>query len=1095
MNGLKMKKYPRIYSLSTVGIIHHHNNDYIFHPTRTDFIGDSGSGKSIIADLLQLIFVGSSVFKSATVTVKDKREPDGLVLRSPGKSTDYGYAFVNLEVNDGKFITVGAYLESNSKTTRPFIIQASLSIEQEKISPMLKPLYASDFQNEEYIFPLDEMYEMMEDRELVFKDWQRISFFHKVLYKNEILPLDLAYNDKILRDYAKIIQSFSRGKELDTSKSSSLLDFLFGQEKGKEFINKYKLLVEEIEKNAVDYGKNNQEIILLTQKCLEVSELYKALVEKKEVEKRFRTSQYLFEQRLYIFNKNKLKNELRSFIIARNDLIKLQILANHDVEHAKGTIREKEMDYEEACNIFDEWKQKRILLDQSMKLIKQLNILPDCLNQYYEQYRIQKKNYSCYKELNNKMIDSRMKKMFVDSGWKKGVTTGNDIFRKRTDELRERLSQLEVVEKLHDINNSDSLVRWALSLQRNFTKEEESLIFHFQKYGLNKHNSPKNADRYVYSPHDLLNNKQIELDNDGFWINLGGVKEFICYVAKQHLNTDRELIMKYFQAQVVNIQHEKKVLKEEFELWNNLYEIVNSLELPSRSLDVFFNHPDIVNFQEIALLNTSPEYMQQYVDILAKKDLIVQLEYKVKEEKDLLYSQLVQTKNIIKIFPNQIQRITESLETISTKIQVQKKEWDNLLLNEIFPEYKKEDYIYAENKIEFFRDELSYLENTLNKCDELIHSVANLKVQEMNLETLISEYKLLYKILPVFVTSPAISKDSVDNLKEKYIDRNAIYINQYNRIVKDFLSNEGHRFETSHDFKELIAYLLPDLFPEDMIIEEEVVERIRKRLKDINDKNRELNNKKIIKINDLLIQVKKQVEMQWDLIRRINRFFTSTNKKISGSYSMKLEKTDSVQFPIKWLSQFKLKVSLFDNMDDLFEVSILNELNTQVSIREKIMTAFREITNNYSKDVTLEELLNPNSYIELALDMKNRNGRNNKGSTGQTYAAIALLCIARLSIVGNNKGQEKGMRFMPIDEAEGLGSNFELLSDIAEKYDYQILTFSINPLGRYNEQHVYILNRNPDADEEVNYDPIEIRSRNDINQELAKFINVDNYGE
>ena len=41
-----MKKYPRIYSLSTIGIIHHQKNDYIFHPYCTDFIGDSDSGKS-----------------------------------------------------------------------------------------------------------------------------------------------------------------------------------------------------------------------------------------------------------------------------------------------------------------------------------------------------------------------------------------------------------------------------------------------------------------------------------------------------------------------------------------------------------------------------------------------------------------------------------------------------------------------------------------------------------------------------------------------------------------------------------------------------------------------------------------------------------------------------------------------------------------------------------------------------------------------------------------------------------------------------------------------------------------------------------------
>jgi len=41
---------------------------------------------------------------------------------------------------------------------------------------------------------------------------------------------------------------------------------------------------------------------------------------------------------------------------------------------------------------------------------------------------------------------------------------------------------------------------------------------------------------------------------------------------------------------------------------------------------------------------------------------------------------------------------------------------------------------------------------------------------------------------------------------------------------------------------------------------------------------------------------------------------------------------------------------------------------------------------------------------------------------------------------------------------------------------------------------VYILNRNLDAEEDVNYAPIEIRSRNDIDPELAKFINLSDYG-
>ena len=545
---------------------------------------------------------------------------------------------------------------------------------------------------------------------------------------------------------------------------------------------------------------------------------------------------------------------------------------------------------------------------------------------------------------------------------------------------------------------------------------------------------------------------------------------------------------------MANIEQEKKAIEEELEQWNKLYDIVNSLDAPARSIEVYIHKPEIKTFQEIAVLNISPEQIQHSVKSLAEKDLIEQSEKKAKEELALRYEQFTQNKAIIETFPSLIQRISSLLNRISIKIEPYKADWNTLLLTQTIQAYKEDDYINADNKTEFSKDELTILSTALSRCDELMQSVINLKNQKNHLNMIEAEYISLYTDLPSINSYSAVSKESVEEANKLHIQNSIAYINQYTNMVKDFIPNEQYKFETSHDFKELITNLLPDLFPEDMIIEEEVVDRIKKKLEDINEKNRELNNKKISKIQDLLTEVKRQIEAQWDEIRRINRFFASGRKKISGVYNMKLEKTESLQFPVSWLSQFKYKTSL-ENMEDIFEGSILNELNTQVSIREKIMKAFCEMTNNYSKDITLEDLLNPNSYIELSLDMKNHFGRNNKGSTGQTYAAIALLCIARLSIIGNkNKAQEEGLRFMPIDEAEGLGSNFDLLSDIAEKYDYQILTFSINPVGKYSEQHVYILNRNLDAEEDVNYAPIEIRSRNDIDPELAKFINLSDYG-
>ncbi|UVV55855.1 DNA repair protein Rad50 [Bacteroides fragilis] len=108
------KKFPRIYSLSTVGIRNHYNSDYRFHPFRTDFVGDSGVGKSIIADVLQLILVGEREFKSATDS-SSEREARKLIIER------YGYVFLNIAIDTDKFIVIGMYISATS--IDPFIIR------------------------------------------------------------------------------------------------------------------------------------------------------------------------------------------------------------------------------------------------------------------------------------------------------------------------------------------------------------------------------------------------------------------------------------------------------------------------------------------------------------------------------------------------------------------------------------------------------------------------------------------------------------------------------------------------------------------------------------------------------------------------------------------------------------------------------------------------------------------------------------------------------------------------------------------------------------------------------------------------------------
>ena len=205
----------------------------------------------------------------------------------------------------------------------------------------------------------------------------------------------------------------------------------------------------------------------------------------------------------------------------------------------------------------------------------------------------------------------------------------------------------------------------------------------------------------------------------------------------------------------------------------------------------------------------------------------------------------MQFKNIVEIFPDLIQKATSLLISISKKIKPYEVEWNTILQEQTIQAYKEDDYINADNKTEFFKDELTILSNTLNKCDELIQLMTNIENQENHLNMIETEYISLYTELPTIDSFPAVSRESVEEAKVFYYQRNTTYIDQYTNMVKGFIPNEQYKFETNHDFKELIANLLPDLFPEDMIIEEEVVGRIKKRLEDINEKNRELNSKKI----------------------------------------------------------------------------------------------------------------------------------------------------------------------------------------------------------------------------------------------------------
>jgi hypothetical protein len=166
-----MKNYPRIYSLSTLGLIHHQEFDYNFHPFRTDFIGESGVGKSMIADLLQLIFVGSDAFESATKATGE-RKPSGMVLEEGGRgrSNSTGYAFLNIETGPQEYLVIGTCIETGNRNTHCFIIQAGF--DYSPVRPLNQALTYLDFLKNEEILPIDLLKEHISERGFFCESWQ-----------------------------------------------------------------------------------------------------------------------------------------------------------------------------------------------------------------------------------------------------------------------------------------------------------------------------------------------------------------------------------------------------------------------------------------------------------------------------------------------------------------------------------------------------------------------------------------------------------------------------------------------------------------------------------------------------------------------------------------------------------------------------------------------------------------------------------------------------------------------------------------------------------------------------------------------------------
>ncbi|MGJ1196409.1 hypothetical protein ACR777_09035 [Sphingobacterium spiritivorum] len=1072
-----MKKYPRIKRLSTLGIVHHQNFDYEFSLFRTDFVGEGGAGKSMISDLLQLICVGTKAFHSPTKGTGPRR-PHTMVLRTEGKGTDMGYAFINIEKAENQYLIIGIYLES-SGASNMFIIQDGNNFDPDtNLIPFSRLLGVGDFQKNNIIFPINELKEHIQNNlNLTCESWERTPIYHKILFSNNLLPIDLSLSGKTLENYAKIIQAFSR-ESLDISKSSSVQTFLFGEEKEKELIRKFYVTVEELQEDTRQFENNLEEIEALTTKQIQLSNLLDLKNDREKHHKSFLIASYQFYNNQITISSNIIQDQFDKYYYSLRSIPSLKEKIEEKIASIKAEKEMKESEWEEAFKIKSELENKVSKRQKFSSWMRDFKCSQEALIDKFDKYQKSRTTIKRINELQEALRLSNVLATFKSSEYNEKHIV-NQIDR----QLEKLTTKLELKNKLKALNNIDdkhSLAYWALQLPDELSINQEAIIRKYQNEEI-KIDTPVNPlKKYVPIPEVLLNDIVIyKSEENGFWLNLNGVVEFFSTTFSPIFNNkDKNEIKAYFQKQAASIQAD--ILSLEKEIWEKtlLKGVFESLENPDEYLMAWNAQTDLEDQLETHnMYEISLEDFKEHSSFYKQKSI----------EEEFQSSKAVYNK--LDIYRNSLNTLQENLEREATaffetqvdqRIEDIKSEYD--LTSK--PVFKKENFL---SSLEETEDYYKTFQKLYNQEKSKYLDVQNILQLHEQIKDLVSKKNKVYSENTDLVNNISdlleeVNEQLIEKLEEVYDSANRKYIIEYNVLVRQYLKTNLERFENSGDFRALCEEVLPsDIFSEINTLEREVIEKIDKYLKDINLKNKRLNNRKLQKLAIIIEEVANEVSDQRNDIRTIRNFLNSDDKKITGGHTVSLEDDSEGVFSSDWMNVFTeninkdiglgLENSLFES-----EKGITNDLEKYPSLKEKLTEAFYRSGGSRSLKPTIEELLNPKSYYTVKFSIKTNQGKKNDGSTSQTYAAISLLCIAKLSLLNrqSKNSQVEAIRFMAIDEAEGLGGNFDMLYKIALANDYQILSLSISPNKIDAErQNIYLLH-NSLEDEKVNYDPVPI---------------------
>lgn len=1100
------KKYPRIYSISTVGITRHNNTDLLVHPLRTDFTGQSGTGKSLIAaDIPQLILTAGKFYKSATSS-NDPREYNDLPL----KKLNSAYAFMNIEVQKGKFIVLGVMIKRSPKQLYPFIIQGQMGIDAER-NPKFKPLdkiirYKDFYENEELL--TTENFQRKFDKQQIYLTtfFHKTSAYHKLLKENKILHLDLSEDENLQKQYAHSLQTLSRGKEIATE-GNAFKRFLFTEDDvvAKKFKEQSKAIEDDHRRYEEEWKTQNA----LSKKRTTLNELL--ILKKAKVEAyedrltkeatHFHQQYQLREKQLKEAIEQCFETELEIIVVSeRKNEIEFEAV-NKEIDLHLKMFREEKKKYKEAKSANEDIKKQLEMLDNLLveleKPYKELDEKKrkiEAVETLIHRYRTTEAIKNVFElqqkallqkekldELNKFLTKINLKKEFEESQYSNSFKSAIEFYSQRKPQIKTEIENLQKLKEIINTQDCNSFAGWAVKEEIKLSQLQEAVLFRFAT----KPTKFDEKEHYIPAPKEFIEalKNEIKETEKTFVVNLSGLhyhipkrKDYIFGEPKK-LKAEIERIGSDYQSEINKLNEELKTIENLDKLFSSEF------SYSKEHLNAYLNKAEIQNYVEDANLKITKEQLNEQIELYEQEQVLPQ-EQKVKtlytpalekysaqlnlqttsKEKQATNATIQRNafssaKEIRMKFADcirnrkrlTVERIANETKTISWKISLDLPFKNG---NETFqnPFKNQEDKITRfknKYKTETNIQELAQKEKGLfqSKGQEVGYvesSKSAIPYLQQQAETRAKDYKLHFntEFIPDSILE-TVTEEILGGLKAKESSTKSVYESKYSDTLTSFSDElQGNPILKNHNHD--LNTLILELIPHEIITNKDDPEKslksdIEDKLAKLSQQIKELSKEEARKIYDTVKELKRIVQQQTTYLDTVKAVIS--NFKLASHNKVLLEWKFSTEYKLDWIDALYRDISEANFADNLFGEK------TKINAQELLEINFKKYCNTRT-EAKANDILNPFNYYDASAKIVDPNDEVNPGSSGQNYGMLALLCIAKLSIVeGKSRNAfdkiEQGIRILPIDEVAGLGENFDMLYEIAQRLDYQIFTMTI----------------------------------------------------